>query len=128
VEALEIQLRDAQRLSRPNWDAKHAWGSAQRGRGHIPDEEIIAAYERIDLEHPLPSPDADELTDAMDSPMRRVMDLPADTPEGLAVKARLVQVGSDNLWREDPEALDWEERKLRSLVDAVLNFASRAKV
>ncbi|HEV2627211.1 MAG TPA: hypothetical protein VGV41_01010, partial [Pseudolabrys sp.] len=60
----------------------------------------------------------------MDAPMRRVMDLPAHTPDGLVCKAQLVRMSS-KLWDVPAEDLDWDDMKIRALVDGVLDYAAR---
>jgi hypothetical protein len=124
VDAIEASYEEAARLSQPHWDAIEAWVRSQKRRDISP-ESYSAAMERLEQEFPLPKPDCDEITGMMDKPMRRIMALPAFTPAGLAVKARLVKSEYSALWEEPFEDLDWDKMKLRALVDSVLAFAER---
>jgi hypothetical protein len=124
LDVLYAAHAEANRLSQPYWDAVHAWRDAQGDR-HVTNEEWMAAATRLEREVPLPSPNLDEIMNAMDDPMRRIMALPAKTPAGLAVKARLVKHENSELWDEPFEDLDWDKVKLRALIDSVLAFAER---
>ena len=126
---LEAKYQRAAELSGPNWAATEAWANQPRGllRRNITDGEYIAAMLEIEKRHPLPSPSCDELTDMMDVPMRKVMDLPAHTPRGLAAKAQLVRMQFNALWDKSPDELEWREMLLKALVDGVHNYAADTK-
>ena len=79
--------------------------------------------EKLDEEFgPQSRPDALDILDRMDAPIRRMMALPATTLAGLAVKARVARFSCDHFWDETEEDLDWHELMTRRLIDAVLDF------
>ena len=79
--------------------------------------------EKLDEEFgPQRRPDALDILDRMDAPIRRIMALPATALAGLAVKARVARFSCEHFWDEPEEDLDWHELMARKLIDAVLNF------
>ena len=79
--------------------------------------------EKLDEEFgPQRRPDALDILDRMDAPIRRIMALPATALAGLAVKARVARFSCEHYWDEPEEDLDWHELMARELIDAVLNF------
>jgi len=79
--------------------------------------------EKLDEEFgPQRRPDALDILDRMDAPIRRMMALPATTLAGLAVKARVARFSCEHFWDETEEDLDWHELMTRKLIDAVLDF------
>jgi hypothetical protein len=79
--------------------------------------------EKLDDEFgPQSRPDALDILDMMDAPIRRIMALPATTLAGLAVKARIARFSCEHFWDEPEEDLDWDELMTRKLIDAVLDF------
>jgi hypothetical protein len=83
---------------------------------------MMAALGRIELEYPVASPTCDEVTNAMDRPMCRIMELSAKTTAGLAVKARVARFACEHFWHESDEDADWDHKMARKLIDAVLHF------
>jgi hypothetical protein len=61
-------------------------------------------------------PSVDDITDMMDPYMRKIMALPARTPAGLAVKARVAEWVCSNYWDEPDDNCDWA----RKLIEAML--------
>jgi hypothetical protein len=101
----------------------------ERDRPRIERElQLLEAQERFDrLDEefgPQIRPDALDILDMMDAPIRRIMALPATTLPGLAVKARVARFSCEHLWEEPEEDLDWDELMTRKLIDAVLDFCS----
>ena len=79
--------------------------------------------EKLDEEFgPQSRPDALDILDMMDAPIRRIMALPATTLAGLAVKARVARFSCELFWDKPEEDLDWDELMARKLIDAVLDF------
>jgi hypothetical protein len=79
--------------------------------------------EKLDEEFgPQSRPDALDILDMMDAPIRRIMALPATASAGLAVKARVARFSCEHFWNEPEEDLDWHELMARKLIDAVLDF------
>lgn len=123
---LEGQFKRAVELSRPYWDVFDRRVKAiSRDHQRVTDEQYQAAHDEAQTQSPYPTPSPDDLSDKMDKPMRTIMSLPACTPAGLGVKAGLVRLGFEKLWDKPFEDLDWDDMKLRALVDGVLDFASR---
>jgi hypothetical protein len=63
-----------------------------------------------------------QITDAMDAPVDRVMQLPAHTVEGLAVKARAAAFYCSHFWEDD----DFDKRIICSFVESFLALAGRS--
>jgi hypothetical protein len=85
--------------------------------------EAQEPFEKLDEEFgPQSSPDALDILDTMDAPIRRIIALPASTLAGLAVKARVARFSCERFWDEPEEDLDWDELMARKLIDAVLDF------
>jgi hypothetical protein len=74
---------------------------------------------------PQSRPEALDILDMMDPPMRRIMALPATALAGLAVKARVARFSCEPFWDEPEEDLDWDELVARKLSHAVLEFCGR---
>jgi hypothetical protein len=99
----------------------------ERDRPRIERElQLLEAQEpseKLDQEFgPQGRPDALDILDMVDVPMRRIMALPATTLAGLAVKARVARFSCEHFWDEPEEDLDWDELMARKLIDAVLDF------
>jgi hypothetical protein len=99
----------------------------ERDRPRIERElQLLEAQEpseKLDEEFgPQGRPDALDILDMVDVPMRRIMALPATTLAGLAVKARVARFSCKHYWDEPEEDLDWNELMARKLIDAVLDF------
>jgi len=99
----------------------------ERDRSRIERElQLLEAQEpseKLDQEFgPQSRPDALDILDTMDAPIRRIMALPATTLAGLAVKARVARFSCEHFWDEPEEDLDWHELMARKLIDAVLDF------
>ena len=99
----------------------------ERDRPRIERElQLLEAQERsekLDEEFgPQSRPDALDILDMMDAPIRRIMALPATTSAGLAVKARVARFSCELFWDKPEEDLDWDELMARKLIDAVLDF------
>ena len=80
----------------------------ERDRPRIERElQLLEAQERsekVDEEFgPQRRPDALDILDVMDPPMRRIMALPATTLAGLAVKARVARFSCERFWDEPEE-------------------------
>jgi hypothetical protein len=72
------------------------------------------------------APTSDDLTDQMDAPMRRIMELPAYTLAGLAVKARTTAEACSLVYRADDVAdAEWDDMHIRHLIAAVLTMAGQ---
>ena len=85
--------------------------------------EAQEPFEKLDEEFgPQSRPDALDILDTMDAPIRRIMALPATTLAGLAVKARVARFSCEHFWDEPEEDLVWHELLVRKLIDAVLDF------
>jgi hypothetical protein len=69
------------------------------------------------------SQEQNDLTDALDQPARRMFALPAHTISGLALKAVLAAYENTQLWQSALDDLEWNERFLRHLIEAVLATA-----
>lgn len=108
---------DAQRRSRANWDA---WDEARK---QLPrpatDADYMAASERVAREYPIAFPTCDDCAAMMDEPIARISRLPAHTPQGLAVKARVVRWHASKIWDKSADENDLDEQALRSLCEAV---------
>jgi hypothetical protein len=75
------------------------------------------------------NPSADDITDAMDKPARRIMALPAFTIAGLAVKARAAAFACSHFYcTEDLRDADWDHQHVRTLIEAVLAMAGQPPI
>jgi hypothetical protein len=69
-------------------------------------------------------PDTQEaITNAIDPIARRIFALPAVTPAGFAVKARAAAYEHAELWDDEFDDLDWEDKFVRSLIEGTLAMA-----
>lgn len=62
-------------------------------------------------------------TKRVDALMERVAALPASSVQGLAAKAIAAANANSQIWERDARDLDWDERKTRELIEAVLSVA-----
>lgn len=95
----------------------------------IGGEELKGHFDRIgkqldDEFGPAIKPDSDDVLSLMDAPQRRIMALPAATPAGLAVKARVAWFGCEHYWDQPIDDLDWDQHMARALIDSVLDFCN----
>jgi hypothetical protein len=75
------------------------------------------------------NPSANDITDAMDKPSRRIMALPAFTPAGLDVKGRATAFACDHFYRaEELHDADWDHQHVRTLIDGVLAMAGQPPI
>jgi hypothetical protein len=82
----------------------------QHKEGLAPDgAAFLDEIKQIEDRYRQTNPSADDMTDAMDAPARRIMALPAFTPAGLAIRARAAAFACDHSYREDePHDADWD--------------------
>ena len=121
-DALVKLYEDAEVRSEPS-DSAFARG-IEKLRETVPnsDEAWQELFDRIEREFPVAYPKCDDVTDLMDKPSDRIMELPAFTPEGLAVKARLARFACDHLWRRNEDG--WDDKAVRQLVEAAMKFGA----
>jgi hypothetical protein len=106
---LERQYRQAMERDRPRVERElHLLEAHQQGVSQQLDAEF----------GPQSRPDALDILEMMDPPMRRIMALPAATMPGLAVKARVARFSCEPFWDEPKDDLDWDE--LGALVGVAL--------
>ena len=111
VDQLERQYHEVMERDRPRIERELQLLEAQE------------PFEKLDEEFgPQSRPDALDILDTMDAPIRRIMALPVTTLAGLAVKARVARFSCEHFWDEPEEDLDWHELMARKLIDAVLDF------
>jgi hypothetical protein len=89
---------------------------------------FIAKLKEIEDRHRHTSPSADDITDAMDEPSRKIMALPAFTLAGLAVKARATAFACSHFYREELHDADWDHQHVRTLIDAALVMAGQTPI
>jgi hypothetical protein len=103
---------------------------AQRRQGHTPEqwEDVLDRIgKQLDEEFgPAIKPDALDILNMLDAPLRRILAFPTATLAGLAVKARVARFGCEDFWDTPAEDLDFDQRMVRELIDAVLDFCNRA--
>ena len=113
---------DAKVRSIPNleaWERELARLRQEAGDNHIPDAVYMSAWERADREYPVAFPTCDDVANMMDVPFRVIVTTPAKTPEGVAVKARLIRWYYSELWQKPAEDNDVDQQAVRALVEAV---------
>jgi hypothetical protein len=111
VDQLERQYHEVMERDRPRIERELQLLEAQE------------PFEKLDEEFgPQSRPDALDILDTMDAPIRRIMALPVTTLAGLAVKAQVARFSCEHFWDEPEEDLDWHELMARKLIDAVLDF------
>jgi hypothetical protein len=54
---------------------------------------------------------------------RAIMQTPANTPEGLGVKARHAAHVLSHFWNVSADRMNWDDRAVRLLIEAVCNFS-----
>jgi hypothetical protein len=112
-------------LERPYWDAHNRVLEEMKAEDRFhPIEEWAARFEPIEELRP-PGPSADDITDQMDAPIRRIMALPAYTVAGLAVKARATANACGHMYNSDFNDADWDHMHVRVLIAAVLTMAGQ---
>ena len=122
---LEAAFHIADERERPR-DAAYCRALAEMPPGST-NEQYAERLRQVSLElGPTTKPDADDITDAMDVPMRRIMTLPATTLAGLAVKARVTRFACSHFYRDNDHDTDWDVLIARKLIDAVLTFCGEA--
>ena len=62
-----------------------------------------------------------QIGEAMDAPMNRVMSLPAQTVAGLGVKAKVAAFACSHFWNDD----DYDKKAVCSFIESVLAFAGQ---
>jgi hypothetical protein len=87
--------------------------------------EFLARLKEIEDRYRQTNPSADDVTDAMDGPARRIMALPAHSIAGLAVKARAAAFACSHFYGSEFRDADWDHMHVRTLIDAVLAMAGQ---
>jgi hypothetical protein len=89
------------------------------------DVDIVAPSDEIEKELGLDECHLrlDAINEAMDAAVRRIIELPASTLPGLAVKARMAATKCRHFWRAPEEELDYDNRAARALIESVLATA-----
>jgi hypothetical protein len=114
---LALWYETAWDLSQPNWRAV----SAEMDRGTKPR----MAQRRADRIAPLPSPGCDDLVGRMQPISLRIMALPANTIEGLVVKAKIADFFCRDLWDvESEDDCDWDVLVARKLIKSTIEAAA----
>jgi hypothetical protein len=97
--------------------------------GLTPDSAaFLAEMKDIEDRYRQNNPSADDMTDAMNEPSRKIMALPAFTPAGLAVKARAAAFACSHFYREEFHDADWDHMHVRTLIDATLVMAGQRPI
>jgi hypothetical protein len=108
---------EARRRWEPNWEAKERAVAAKPGCTAM---EMFAIHAQIDREIPVADPHPDDFFDRdLEALQHRIMDMPAHTPAGLAVKARVVRFAVPDYWDAPEKDRDWDKRMVTKLVDAL---------
>src|SRR5436190_6780189 len=93
-------------------------------RSYEHDDEI---WHRLDQEFgPEPKPDCEDICEAIGPLELLIMELPAFTLTGLAVKARIAQFECSRFYDKADDDADLDHRSARELIDSVLEAAQRA--
>ena|SRR5690348_13899942 len=108
----------------PCWQAREADIRGLKEKGPYSDAELVAVIERAEREHPLPSPNGDQILNLMDPIAKKILALPAHTLGGLAVKARVARFACSSFWHESDEDADWDILVARKLIEAVERVAA----
>lgn len=122
-DALAAQHEATQEASEPHW-AELSRIFRELRPTLSSDLEAFEAAERLS---PLPVPNCDDLMEMMGPVSRAIMDASAHTPEGLAVKARLVLSECSRCFEAPDDDADWDHLAIRSLVRAVLEMSADSK-
>ena len=87
--------------------------------------EMVALLSRIrdDLGMPPLMARSEEILDVTNDPMVAIMEMPARTIEGLAVKARVAAFACSHMWNENDDDADWDHLMARQLMRAVCDLA-----
>ncbi len=102
------------------WRSKHpSYSSKAFGKAY----SVI--MRKLEKRAPLPHPD-DILDARSDELSHIIMNMPATTIAGLAVKARLAAFSAPNLWKASDANADWDDLCIRKLIDSVLTAAGNA--
>jgi hypothetical protein len=133
MDALTAEYWRIHALDRPWIEAYNALVDEFRRRdkeGSVPDgAAFLAEMKEIEDRYRQTNPSADDMTEAMDKPARRIMALPAFTPAGLAVKARAAAFACSHFYQEEElHDADWDHQHVRTLIDGVLAMAGKPPV
>jgi hypothetical protein len=97
--------------------------------GLAPDgAAFFAEMKEIEDRYRQTNPSADDLTDAMDEPSRKIMASPTFTLAGLAVKARATAFACSHFYRVELHDADWDHQHVRTLIDGVLAMAGQPPI
>jgi hypothetical protein len=123
IHELDAPWREAYNALVEDFRRRHTEGLAPDGAAFLVEMKDIEDRYRQN------NPSADDLTDAMDTPSRRIMALSAFTPAGLAVKARAAAFACDHFYREEElHDADWDHQHVRTLIDGVLAMAGEPPI
>jgi hypothetical protein len=126
-DALMKLYDDAEVRSEPYQTAFSREGAKLAETAPNPDGVWEELCDRLEREYPIAYPTCDDVIDLTGEPSRQIMALPAFTPEGLAVKARLARFHCSHFWRvADEEKADWDDLVARKLIDAVLAMGAQS--
>ncbi len=123
IQELDAPWREAYNALVDDFRRRHKEGLAPDGAAFL--DEMKAIEDRYRQQNP----STNDMTDAMDKPSRRIMELPAFTPAGLAVKARATAFACDHFYREEElHDADWDHQHVRTLIDGVLAMAGQPPI
>lgn len=117
-----------QRLAPLNTELNRRLGEWRATAAVRTDDEIIKARQRISDELGISriaerGEHTDDIANVMDPIARAIMEMPATTLGGLAVKAKVAAFNASGLWDDPAEDCDWDTYCLRKLIEDVLQAA-----
>jgi hypothetical protein len=125
LEALSDREDELVEALRPAW-REYAKEMGQRLIAESKGELTYEESNRQDAEHRKTlgldqglDAECKQVQDSIDTLMKRILELPAYTIEGLAVHAAAAAYVSGDLWSTPPNELDWDKAIIRNLIERV---------